>query len=443
MGRTLTRVSTVVFLGLLSVTSLGGETKGLRVVPINDASGKQVGLYKGSYALVLGVSAYTAGWPNLPSVAGETEQISAALEANGFVVQKVLNPNQDRLRSAFQQFIDSHGYEKENRLLVFFSGHGYSRQKGAKGYLVPVDAPDPRKDEKGFLRKALPMSQVLAWCRQMEAKHALFLLDSCFSGTIFKTRALPDVPPHISAVTSRPVRQFIAAGDAGEEVPAESVFAKCFLRALRGDADLSGDGYVTGTELGLYLRDKVVYYQTGQTPQYGKIRDPDLDEGDFVFAVTGSASALNAPPVMPSTHEATAAEGGLRFDGVYHLDLACSEDPISRGNYRIVQFFPDGKVIFTNLSKGIPVAEGTSKMRADPQYVGTYTVERSTFHIDADAVDRRHGHAIAGDGQIMTNAIVLQTTFIRGTQRYPSRGPYRYRFVGNATVNAQTQAAPQ
>ena len=31
-------------------------------------------------------------------------------------------------------------------------------------------------------------------------------------------------PPHISNVTSRPVRQFITAGDAGEEVPAKSVF---------------------------------------------------------------------------------------------------------------------------------------------------------------------------------------------------------------------------
>ncbi|MFQ5685230.1 MAG: DUF1566 domain-containing protein [Candidatus Scalindua sp.] len=29
----------------------------------------------------------------------------------------------------------------------------------------------------------------------------------------------------------------------------------------------------------------MLYYNTGQTPQYGKIKDPDLDEGDFVFAL--------------------------------------------------------------------------------------------------------------------------------------------------------------
>lgn len=272
---------------ILSIAAItAAETKGIKVVPFRDTSGKQVGLYKGSYALVIGVSDYTAGWPKLPSVVSETAEIQAALEKNGFSVRRILNPDEDKLKMEFEQFIDRYGYEPDNRLLVFFSGHGYSRRKGAKGYLVPTDAPDPRKSERDFLRKALPMNQVLAWSRQMEAKHVLFLFDSCFSGTIFKTKALPEVPPHISAITSRPVRQFISAGDAGEEVPAKSVFPRSFLRALRGEADLSKDGYITGSELGMYLHDKVLYYQTGQTPQYGKIRDPDLDEGDFVFPIS-------------------------------------------------------------------------------------------------------------------------------------------------------------
>jgi hypothetical protein len=259
------------------------QTKGLKVVSIKDSTGRQIGLYKGSYALVVGVADYTAGWPKLPSVVDETKDIQIALETAGFSVRRVLNPDEEMLRREFEQFIDRYGYERDNRLLVFFSGHGYSRRKGAKGYLVPTDAPDPRKNEREFLRKALPMSQVLAWCRQIEAKHALFLFDSCFSGTIFKTKALPEVPPHISEITSRPVRQFITAGDAGEEVPAKSVFAPALIRGLRGEGDLTKDGFITGTELGLYLHDKVLYYNTGQTPQYGKIRDPELDEGDFVF----------------------------------------------------------------------------------------------------------------------------------------------------------------
>jgi len=37
-------------------------------------------------------------------------------------------------------------------------------------------------------------------------------------------------------------------------------------------------------ELGMYLQKRVPYYQSGQTPQYGKIREPYLDEGNFVFS---------------------------------------------------------------------------------------------------------------------------------------------------------------
>jgi hypothetical protein len=48
------------------------------------------------------------------------------------------------------------------------------------------------RDERGFLRKAYAMIDLLALARKIEANHALFLFDSCFSGTIFETRALPD-----------------------------------------------------------------------------------------------------------------------------------------------------------------------------------------------------------------------------------------------------------
>jgi len=310
---------------LVTVAAAGvsnADTRGLRTVPIKDTEGAQVGLYKGSYALVIGVAEYRQGWPKLSSVVGETAKVQGVLEAAGFSVQRILDPNEQQLKSAIEQFIDEHGYEPDNRLVLFFSGHGYSRKKGAKGYLVPTDAPDPSKDERGFLRKALPMSQVLAWCRQMEAKHALFLFDSCFSGTVFKTKALPKVPPHISAITTRPVRQFIAAGDAGEEVPAKSVFTQCFVRGLEGEADLSKDGYVTGSELGMYLREKVMSYRTGQTPQYGKIRDPELDEGDFVFSLFEVPKEYVMPPETRGVHVRPAPADLTREASVSHPTVA-------------------------------------------------------------------------------------------------------------------------
>jgi len=62
------------------------------------------------------------------------------------------------------------------------------------------------------------------------------------------------------------------------------MFKRCLLIGLEGDADLTGDGYITGSELGMYLSEKVVNYtHRRQHPQYGKINNPDLDRGDFIF----------------------------------------------------------------------------------------------------------------------------------------------------------------
>ena len=59
-----------------------------------------------------------------------------------------------------------------------------------------------------------------------------------------------------------------------------------FLRALNGEekTDANSDGYVTASEMGLFLTDRVTNLtQSKQTPRYGKLRDKDWDRGDFVF----------------------------------------------------------------------------------------------------------------------------------------------------------------
>lgn len=273
----------------LPLLSLGAQTKGIIKVIIKDTSGREVGLYKGSHALLIGANNYTVGWPKLHSVPDEIKQVEAILKSQGFHVVNVMNPTGEELSRAFEDFIDLYGFDQNNRLLFFFSGHGYTRKDGQKGYLVPTDAPNPNKDMVGFLRRALPMNQILAWSRQVEAKHALFLFDSCFSGTVFKAKDLPERPPHISRATTLPVRQYITAGDARESVPAKSVFTPAFIDALDyGWGDLNGDGYVSGTELGLYLQEKVPQHSR-QNPQYGKIKDYELARGDFIFALKSSS----------------------------------------------------------------------------------------------------------------------------------------------------------
>ena len=308
----------------VSAQQKSGNTRGIRVVGVKTREGKRMDLYQGSHALLVGVSDYTAGWPDLESIPGELDLLEAALLRQGFSVTRVRNPNSRQMKRAFADFIDKYGYDRENRLLFFFSGHGYTRTTDGrrKGYLVPADAPNPLKDLLGFNRRALTMSQVQTWAREIEAKHALFLFDSCFSGAIFKTRALP-VPRHISDKTAKPVRQFITAGSAGEEVPAESVFLPSFIRAIEGEGDLNRDGYVTGTELGQFLHQRVLSYDLGQTPQYGKIRDPALDQGDFVFPLQTAVSS----PMMANVPKGPGKSG---FD-LGAIQRAAAGEKASRG----------------------------------------------------------------------------------------------------------------
>lgn len=257
--------------------------------------------YKKSYALLIGVSDYTNGWPDLDSIPDELQAFKKTLRKHGFIVETILNPKGDALFKSYENFIDKYGYEPNNRLLFLYAGHGYTTNNGRKGYLVPADAPNPNLNLKDFKRRAMSMGRLITLAREMESKHALFLFDSCFSGSIFKTRALPKIPPYISNSLMKPVRQFITSGSANEEVPSISSFMPMLRDAIDGDADMNGDGYVTGSELGVYLMQNLPNYED-QSPQYGKIKDYELSRGDFIFV---SPAKKPIPPVQKKKRSAT------------------------------------------------------------------------------------------------------------------------------------------
>ena len=290
-------VSLTTYLSSSGVLKAENDSK---AIEITDQEGKQTIIYEESYALVIWAGNYQH-WGKLNNVEEESKQVVNALEQRGFKATTVGNPTGSELEGAIKDFIDNYGYEPDNRLVIFFSGHGHTRHR-TKGYLVPVDAQDPtsRKNERDFLRVALPMEQIIAWARRIEAKHVLFVFDSCFSGTVFKQRSSTTPAKYILDVAGKPVRQFLTAGDADEEVPAKSVFTPLFIRALNGEADtINQDGYVTGNELGNYLRQNLREYDTQQTPQFGTIRDPELDQGDIVFR------SLTKPIVSPLPRRVT------------------------------------------------------------------------------------------------------------------------------------------
>jgi len=245
-------------------------------------------------------------------------------------VVTVMNPDNTGLQKAFSNFIAKYGRGPDNRLLIYFAGHGYTDKMpygNDIGYICPINAPDPNKNPSGFQEIAMPMRHIETFAYQIKSKHALFLFDACFSGTIFSTsRAIPEV---ISYKTKEPVRQFITSGSANETVPDKSIFRDQFIRALNGEADGNKDGFLTGTELGEFLQTTVVNYSYGsQHPQYGKIRNPNLDKGDFVFVLnkSGAPSTKGVTPIIEEERSlvqygklelTTEIRGALYVDGTY------------------------------------------------------------------------------------------------------------------------------
>jgi formylglycine-generating enzyme required for sulfatase activity len=264
---------------------LDAQERGIQPVSARLPSGQEIALYQRSYAVVVGVSDYDT-WPDLPNAVRDAEEVAEALKNLGFEVRLVRDPDSQALERVLEDLEFQAGAEQD-RLLFYFAGHGETEtlaDGGELGYIVPRDAPLKAMDERGFIKTAVSMQRLEQSALRMRFKHVLFVFDSCFSGSIFALQRA--APQNISEKVALPVRQFITAGGKGETVPDQSVFKTTLLAALEGHGDLSGDGYITGTELGLYLQEQVVNYSRGaQHPQSGKLRNPKLDKGDFVFVL--------------------------------------------------------------------------------------------------------------------------------------------------------------
>ena len=262
-------------------------------IKVHTAAGQEIQLYKGSYALVIGNGNYTNGWDPLDGALTDVEEVMVALEEHGFHVTLKKDLTKAKFDRAFAEFVLESGADANNRLLFYYAGHGYTRKSATGedlGYLVMVDAPVPERDKVGFELESIPMESLVTQAEKILAQHVLFMFDSCFSGTILNVRDRIIPPESISDRIKYPVRQFITAGRAGEVVPDHSDFKQAFLDLIEGrDHEPFRDGYITGEELGFYLKNQVPIYNPAQHPQYGKIRNPKLDKGDFVFVLPKEA----------------------------------------------------------------------------------------------------------------------------------------------------------
>ncbi|MGD2150964.1 MAG: protein kinase [Desulfobacterales bacterium] len=301
---------------------------------------KEIQLYSGYHALVVGVSDYDS-WPDLPYAKKDAQDVARVLKKMGFKVKTILNPSSSDLTKALNSLTYKYGQKSDRAILFYYAGHGETEKlaDGTKlGYIIPKDCPLLRDDPEDFVNKAISMKDIEAYSLRIRSKHVLMLFDSCFSGSLFSlARAVPE---DITEKSTLPVRQYITAGTEDEAVPDQSMFKRCLLLGLEGDADLTRDGYITGTELGLYLSDKVIQNtHRAQHPQYGKIRTPELARGDFIFHLASSGVVVEEVAPVPSkaylSVKSNVSEAKVLMDGSYIGTTNLYKAEVSRGEHQI------------------------------------------------------------------------------------------------------------
>ena len=253
--------------------------------------------YSDSWAIVIGIDDY-AKWPKLHYATRDAQAVRETLiQRFGFATDHVVSlSNQQATRvgilGAFHDKLAHSGMKKNDRLFVFFAGHGATRQLSSGrdlGYIIPVDS-DPNQ----IATDAIPMTELQNIAESLSAKHALFVMDACYSG-LGLTRG-GGTGNFLRDNAKRLGRQMLTAGGADQLVAdggpnGHSVFTWTLLQGLEGKGDLNGDGIITATELAAYVAPAVAAV-SHQTPAFGSL--PGSEGGDFVFELPASSEFLSA-----------------------------------------------------------------------------------------------------------------------------------------------------
>ncbi len=227
------------------------------------------------HALVIGINAYQH-LPRLETAINDARVIGEVLTKDyGYKVNLLLDATRADIIRALDDYRKS--LTDKDNLLIYYAGHGYLDTESDRGFWLPVDASG--ESQVSWLSNVTITDSLKA----IEARHAMLIVDSCYSGTL--TRGLKVTlrgPEAEQKLAQKRVRVVLTSGGLEPVVDGgggnHSVFAKAVLEALRANK-----GQMKGTELALQVR-RPVMLAANQTPDYADLRFAGHEGGDFVFA---------------------------------------------------------------------------------------------------------------------------------------------------------------
>ena len=232
--------------------------------------------------LLIGISEYEPGWNPLPAAVKDVEAIQEVLvdpKIGGFIgsdITSLKNPDRQVMEEAIYNLFASRN--KDDLLLLFFSGHGIKDDAG-KLYLATRST---RKTLRGELISptAVEARFVHDCMSRSRSKRQVIVLDSCFSGAFAeglsaKDDGTVDVRRQLggegrAVLTSSSSTQYSFEQE-GEEL---SLYTRFLIEGIKtGEADLDGDEVISIDELHEYASRKVREVKPELKPEIYAVRE--------------------------------------------------------------------------------------------------------------------------------------------------------------------------
>jgi tetratricopeptide (TPR) repeat protein len=255
-----------------------------------------------SYALVVGVSKYKNLPPEnqLPYAEADAQLMYTILispEGGNFKAENVhVLTNEKATLANLRQEINTWlpGVAKEDdRVLIYFAGHGFIDDRTGKGYLAPYDI-----NRSNYGSTGLPMEELgQAMGGKIKAKSKILLTDSCHSGALTPedtenlNHTLVKLQTSLFSLTASRDRErsFEGAAFGG----GHGVFTYYVAKGMEGAADTTPrDGMVTADELAEYVHTQVREATEGK-------QNPTSEKGSFDPDMFIALVPANAPPGVP------------------------------------------------------------------------------------------------------------------------------------------------
>jgi branched-chain amino acid transport system substrate-binding protein len=231
-------------------------------------------------ALLIGVSEYEPGLNPLPAATKDVEAMQRILlhpDIGGFDdVTLLINPQQHVMQEAIETLFD--GRQKDDLLLLFFSGHGIKDENG-KLYFA---ARNTRKTDKGVLVKAttVPATFVHEVMSNSRCKREVVILDCCFSGAFAegmspKDNGFVDVRNQLGGEGRAVLTSSTSTQYSFEQQGADtSTYTRYIVEGLEtGAADRDEDGWISVDELHEYASKAVQDATPAMKPEIYAIRE--------------------------------------------------------------------------------------------------------------------------------------------------------------------------